>query len=215
MNRPSEHRLTDHQITGVRAEVVTTTFVASGTPEGIHDLGRFLEALNNPAIARHIELRDPAIRPLYRAAALMQLEAPLLVRRGDIVFANFEGPHFTRGNVRPPAAATPVLLMAPPFQISGTFDAAPGADPTQALRQAAHGFFVVRSACVYDAEGNMLGEGDQIIVNGAAVQMTAASRRHIDAVSAPARRPTAATARANGQLSEPEEQTEPRVTRAA
>lgn len=214
------NRLSDHRINSVRAEVVTTTFVASGTPEGIHDLGRFLEMLNNPAIARHIELREPAIRPLYRAAALMQLESPLLVRRDDIVFANFEGPHFTRGNVRPPVAAAPVLLMAPPFQISGTFDATPGADPTQALRQAAHGFFVVRNACVYDAEGNVLGEGDHIIVNGTAVQMTAASRRHIDAVAAPTRRPAAPAApaahsRATAGESEAEEQTEPRVTRAA
>lgn len=207
------NRLSDQRITSVRVEVVTTTFVASGTPEGIHDLGRFLEAVNNPAIARHIELRDAAIRPLYRAAALTQLEAPLLVRRDDIVFANFEGPHFTRGTVRPPVVAAPVLLMAPPFQISGTFDASPGADQTQALRQAAHSFFVVRNACVYDADGNVLGEGDQIIVNGAAVQMTAASRRHIETASTPARRP--AMAAAHGAQNEAEEQVEPRVTRAA
>ena len=177
-------RLNDSRLTDVRVEVVTTTFVASGRPEGIHDLGRFLETLNNPALARHIELQDAAVRPLYRAAAQVELEAPLFVRREDIVFANFEGPHYTRGSVKPATVASPALLMAPPFQISGSFDAAPGALASQVLRQALHGFFVVRQVSVYDAEGNSLGEGDQIVVNGAAVQMSAASRRHIDSAAA-------------------------------
>ena len=104
----------------VRIEVVTTTFVASGRPEGVHDLGRFLESLNNPAVSRHIELHDPAIRPLYRAQAAIDLDAPMLVRRDEIVFANFEGPYFTHGVVRPAEVDAPVLLMAPPFQIAGT-----------------------------------------------------------------------------------------------
>ncbi len=202
--------LNDHPLTSVRIEVVTTTFVASGVPEGIHDLGRFLEALNNAATARHIELHDPAIRPLYRAAAQLHLEAPILVRRDDIVFANFEGPHFTRGTAKPTVMGAPVLLMAPPFQISGSFDVAPGADATQALRQAAHGFFVVRNATVYDAEGNTLGEGEQIIVNGATVQMTAASRRHIDLTTPAVRRTAAPVAQA-----EPEQHIEHEVVRAA
>jgi hypothetical protein len=167
----------------VRIEVVTAAFVASGRPDGIHDLGRFLESLNNPAVARHIELRDPAVRPLYRAQAQVELDAPMLVRRDEIIFANFEGPHFTHSVVRPTMADVPALLMAPPFQISGTMSLTPGTDPTQALRSAVHGFFVVRKAQVFDTEGTQIGEGEQIIVNGAAVQMTAATRRHIDSIA--------------------------------
>jgi len=167
----------------VRIEVVTAAFVASGRPDGIHDLGRFLESLNNPAVARHIELREPAVRPLYRAQAQVELDAPMLVRRDEIIFANFEGPHFTHGVVRPTMADVPALLMAPPFQISGTMSLTPGTDPTQALRSAVHGFFIVRKARVFDTEGTQIGEGEQIIVNGAAVQMTAATRRHIDSIA--------------------------------
>jgi hypothetical protein len=167
----------------VRIEVVTTTFVASGQPEGVHDLGRFLENLNNPAVSRHIELRDPAIRPLYRAQTHVSLDAPLLVRRDEIVFANFDGPYFTRGAVKPAEIDVPALLMAPPFQIQGVIAVQPGADPTQALRSVVQGFFLVRRAHVYDADGNALGEGDQIIVNGATVQMTSATRRHIEAIA--------------------------------
>jgi hypothetical protein len=166
----------------VRIEVVTAAFVASGRPDGIHDLGRFLESLNNPAVARHIELRDPAVRPLYRAQAQVELDAPMLVRRDQIIFANFEGPHFTHDVVRPTMADVPALLMAPPFQISGTMVLTPGADRTQALRNAIQGFFAVRKAQVYDTEGTQIGEGEQIIVNGAAVQMSAATRRHIDSI---------------------------------
>ncbi|MDP9237885.1 MAG: hypothetical protein M3P30_10920 [Chloroflexota bacterium] len=163
----------------VRIEVVTTTFVASGRPEGVHDLGRFLEGLNNPAMSRYIELHDAAIRPLYRAQAAIDLDAPMLVRRDEIVFANFEGPYFMHGAVRPAQIDAPALLMAPPFQIAGTIAIAPGADATAALRSAVHGFLVVQKARVFDAEGNDLGQGDQIIVNGAAVQMTSSTRRHI------------------------------------
>ena len=66
----------------VRIETVTATFFAAGTPAGIHDLGRLLENLNNPTLAHHIELHEPAVRPLYRAGLPLQLEAPMLVRRG-------------------------------------------------------------------------------------------------------------------------------------
>ncbi len=167
----------------VRVEVVTTTFVASGQPEGIHDLDRFIENLNNPQVSRHIELIDPAVRPLYRGSDQLQLNASLLIRRDEIVFANFEGPIFARGAARTPQVDAPVLLLAPPFQIQGTASFAPGSDPTQALRALIDSFFVVRRASVYDADGNALGEGEQIIVNGAAVQMTAATRQHIAAVA--------------------------------
>jgi len=80
-------------------------------------------------------------------------------------------------------ADVPALLMAPPFQISGTMVLAPGAERTQALRNAVQGFFVIRKAQVYDTEGTQIGEGEQIIVNGAAVQMSAATRRHIDSIT--------------------------------
>lgn len=165
----------------VRIEIVTSAFVASGIPEGIHDLGRLMENLNNPAISRHIELRSAAVRPLYRAGALVELDAPLLVRRDEIVFANFEGPYFTRGNTRPPQNDVPVLLMAPPFQVQGVVAIAPEADRTQALRSMAQGFLLVRNARVFDSDGNDLGEGEQVIVNGAMVQMTSATRRRIEA----------------------------------
>jgi len=168
----------------VRTEIVTTTFVASGRPEGIHDLGRFLENLNSIAIGQQIELQSPAIRPLYCGAASLHLEAPLLVRREDIVFANFEGPHITRGTARPETFGVPVLLMAPPFQIQGVFAVQQGADVTQALRFASQGFFIVKQTRVFDAEGASLGEGDRIVVNGAAVQMMSATRQHISLIGA-------------------------------
>ncbi len=195
----------------VRIEVVTTTFVASGQPEGIHDLGRFLENLNNPVVSRHIELRSPTIRPLYRAQTHVGLDAPLLVRRDEIVFANFDGPYFTHGVVRAAEAEAPALLMAPPFQIQGTVAVAAGADPTQALRSAMHGFFLVKAARVFDADGNPLGEGEQIVVNGFAVQMTSATRCHIEAIAPkPAAQPRLGADDAQAAL-EPEE----RVERAA
>ncbi len=177
-------RKIEPQLSEVRTEIVTTTFVASGRPGGIHDLGRFLENLNSVAIGQQIELQSPAIRPLYRAAASLQLEAPLLVRREDIVFANFEGPHFTRGTARPETFDVPVLLMAPPFQIQGAFAIQQGADVTQALRFASQGFFIVKQTRVFDAEGAPLGEGDRIVVNGAAVQMMSATRQHISVIGA-------------------------------
>ena len=167
----------------VRAEIVTTTFVAAGKPEGIHDLGRFLENLNSASIGQQIELASPAIRPLYRATAALQLEAPLLVRRQDMVFATFEGPHFTRGASPPPTSDVGVLLLAPPFQIQGVLAIQKGADITQALRCASDGFFVIKGTRVFDAEGAPLGEGERIIVNGAAVQMMSASRQHISVVT--------------------------------
>jgi hypothetical protein len=175
-----ESRLLD-----VRVEVVTTTFVASGRPEGVHDLGRFIETLNAFAGSRHIELAEPAVRPLYRASDQLHLGAPLLVRRDEIIFANFEGPGFARGANLPPQIDAPVLLLAPPFQIQGTVALAPGSDPAQALRTVIGGFFAVRAASVYDADGNALGEGEQIIVNGGAVQMAAPTGHHIDIAAAP------------------------------
>jgi hypothetical protein len=174
---------TEIQPHDVRVEVVTTTFVASGEPEGIHNLDRFLEALNNPQISQQLALIDPAVRPLYRASDQLHLGAPLLVRREEIVFANFEGPSFGAGYAASPVDA-PVLLLAPPFQIQGVVSLAHGSDPTQALRAIIGGFFAVRRASVFDADGNALGEGEQIIVNGAAVQMTAATGQHIDVVAA-------------------------------
>jgi len=178
----------DGRLPSVRIEIVTSTFVASGVPEGIHDLGRFLENLNNTTMARQITLRTPAIRPLYRAQAQVELEAPLLVRRDEIIFANFEGPHFTHGVVQPARSDIAVLLMAPPFQIQGDISLARDAESTPALQALLQGFFVMRHALVYDADGNALGEGEQIVVNGAAVQMGSASHRRIEPVSAaPAR----------------------------
>ncbi len=175
----------ENQQHDVRIEVVTTTFVASGEPVGIHDLDRFIEALNNPQVSQQIELIAPAVRPLYRASDQLHLDASLLIRRDEIVFANFEGPTLTAAPLSPQIDA-PVLLLAPPFQIQGLVSLAPGTDPTQALRAIVGGFFAVRKASVFDADGNALGEGEQIIVNGAAVQMTAATRQHIE-VPAPAR----------------------------
>lgn len=174
----------DGRLPEVRIEIVTTTFVASGQPEGIHDLGRFLENLNNPMASRHIELRSPAIRPLYRAQTHVGLDTVLLVRREEIVFANFDGPYFTHGAVRKSDLDMPALLLAPPFQIQGTIGVDAGADATQAMRGLMHGFFVVRNASVFDADGNPLGEGDQIVVNGFAVQMASATPRHIEAIAA-------------------------------
>ena len=177
--RKIEQRLTD-----VRAEIVTAAFVASGRPEGIHDLGRFLEYVNNAALGEQIELRAPAVRPLYRATASLQLDAPLLIRRREMIFANFDGPHFTRGATRPDTSDVGVLLMVPPFQIQGVLSVPKGTDVTQALRFAAERFFVLDSTRVFDTEGAPLGEGERIVVNGAAVQMMSASRQHISVVAA-------------------------------
>ncbi len=198
------------RLPSVRVEVVTSTFVASGVPEGIHDLGRFLENMNNTGMSRQIELREAAIRPLYRAQAQVQLDAPLIVRRDEIIFSNFEGPHFTRGSVRPSHADVPVLLMAPPFQIQGVVGLAPEAQPAAAMRAITQGFFVVRNALVFDADGNALGEGEQIIVNGAAVQMSSATDRRI----MPASSFTGRGARAADERDD-EDQTPARETRAA
>lgn len=173
----------DNHLHDVRIEVVTTTFVASGEPEGIHDLDRFIEALNNPQVSHQIELISPAVRPLYRAADQLHLDASLLIRRDEIVFANFEGPSLAADPDTTQIDA-PVLLLAPPFQIQGLVSLAPGCDPTQALRAMVGGFFAVRKASVFDADGNALGEGEQIIVNGAAVQMTAATRQRIEVPAA-------------------------------
>ena len=169
---------TESRLSDVRVEVVTTTFVASGQPVGIADLDRFIEALNNEQISHQIELIDPAVRPLYRASDVLHLGASLLIRRDEIIFANFEGP--SRSTGASPEIDAPVLLLAPPFQIQGLVSLAPGTDSTQALRAVVGGFFAVRKASVYDADGNALGEGEQIIVNGAAVQMASATRQHID-----------------------------------
>ncbi|MEX2226619.1 MAG: hypothetical protein WEB52_09240 [Dehalococcoidia bacterium] len=202
-------RLPDDRQSEVRVELVTALFVAGGTPEGIHDLGRFLENLNNPSVSRQVELRGPAVRPLYHATLHVDLDAPLLVRREDIVFATFDGPHFARGVVKAPCVPVRVLLMAPPFQISGTLEMPPNADPTQALRTAMPPFFALRFARVFDTDGVQLGEGEQIIVNGAAVQMQSATRKHIEAAHAPAAQAKRAELEAL-----PVEETE-RVTRAA
>jgi hypothetical protein len=201
-------RLADAKQAEVHIELVTASFVASGVPEGVHDLGRFLENLNNPALSRQIELHDATVRPLYDATLHAELDAPLLVRRDDIIFATFEGPHFARGVVKPAAVQVPVLLMAPPFQISGSLDIAPDADSTQALRAGMPSFFGVRFARVFDADGVQLGEGEQIIVNSSAVQMQSATRRHIEAA------PVAA-ARRRGLEAVAEEEPAAQTTRAA
>ena len=169
----------ENHLHDVRIEVVTTTFVASGEPAGIHDLDRFIEALNNPQVSHQIELTSPAVRPLYRASDQLHLDASLLIRRDEIVFANFEGPSIA-ADPNTTQIDAPVLLLAPPFQIQGLVSLAPGTDATQALRSMVGGFFAVRKASVFDADGNALGEGEQIIVNGAAVQMASATRQHID-----------------------------------
>jgi hypothetical protein len=174
------------QVGEVRAEVVTTTFVASGRPEGVHDLGRLLETLNAITGSRRIELHDPVVRPLYRATSQLELDAPLLVKREDIIFINFEGPYFRRGLADEPATEVAVLLMAPPFQVQGKVAVAPGADATQGLRTMAQQFFVVRDARVFDTDGVLLGEGEQIVLNGAAAQMISATARHIAAPAAAA-----------------------------
>ncbi len=178
-------KLLKSRLLEVRVEAVTATFVAAGRPDGIHDLGRFLENLNNPALSHQFELHGATVRPLYRAGATVALQASLLVHRDDVIFANFEGPYLTRGLVRPPVVDTPVLLLAPPFQIQGMISLEPGADPAQALCAALSCFFLVRDARVFDAEGNVLGQGEQIVVNGAAVEMTSPTRQHITAATKP------------------------------
>jgi hypothetical protein len=86
----------------------------------------------------------------------------------------------------------PVLLMAPPFQIQGVYAVQRNADVTQALRLASQGFFIVKQTRVFDADGAPLGEGETIIVNGAALQMMSATRQHISVVnSVPVARPAA------------------------
>jgi hypothetical protein len=74
--------------------------------------------------------------------------------------------------------------MAPPFQIQGVLSVPRGADVTQALRFAAERFFVLAGTRVFDTEGAPLGEGERIVVNGAAVQMMSASRQHVSIVGA-------------------------------
>ena len=164
----------------IRIEIVTTSFVAAGKPAGISDLGRLLENFNNPSIARHIELSAATVRPLYRAASPLAVDSTLLVRRDEIVFATFEGPQDDRA-ADGSLTDTPCLMLAPPFQIQGDVPLQTRAHRAQALRALTAGFFQVRDARVYDAEGYLLGEGQQIIVNGTAVQMAAPTRKHIEA----------------------------------
>lgn len=166
-----------------RIEVVTSTFVAAGVPAGIRDLGRLLENLNNPAISRLIELRGASLRPLYRASSPLMLETPVLVRRDDIIFATFEGPHVDEGGPRAILGQAPCLLMAPPFQIQGRVSLGAATETNEALRTLVAGFMAVSDARVYDADGYLLGEGERIVVNGARVQMSALTRRHIEALS--------------------------------
>jgi hypothetical protein len=165
---------------GIRIEVVTTSFVAAGRPAGMADFDRLMENLNNPAIARHIELASATVRPLYRAASPLAIDSPLLVKRDEIVFATFEGPA-TESSRAGDVAATPCLMLLPPFQIQGDVAMPTEADRTQALRSLTDGFFAMLDARVYDADGYLLGEGERIVVNGAAVQMAAATKRHIEA----------------------------------
>jgi hypothetical protein len=166
-----------------RIEVVTSTFVAAGVPAGIRDLGRLLENLNNPAISRLIELRTASLRPLYRSGSPLVLETPVLVRRDDIIFATFEGPHLDEGGARAILGQAPCLLMAPPFQIQGRVSLGAATETNEALRTLVAGFLAVSDARVYDADGYLLGEGERIVVNGARVQMSALTRRHIEAFS--------------------------------
>ena len=173
----SAYGSTDHP----RIEVVTSTFVAAGVPAGIRDLGRLLENLNNPAISRLIELRAASLRPLYRAASPLMLETSVLVRRDDIIFATFEGPHVDEGGPRAILGQAPCLLMAPPFQIQGRVSLGAATETNEALRTLVAGFMAVSDARVYDADGYLLGEGERIVVNGARVQMSALTRRHIEA----------------------------------
>jgi hypothetical protein len=170
-------------------EAVTNVFVAAGTPTGIHDLGRLLEQLNSGPLGAQIELQEATLRPLYRAARPLEVDAPVIVRREEIVFCTFEGPHFLRGAIRPTTIDAPVLLLVPPFQVRGIVGIDPAAEGTEAVRGRLHSFFVVRDARVFDADGNELGEGEQIVVNGARVQMMSATSLHIAALQAkPAQR---------------------------
>ena len=57
----------------------------------------------------------------------------------------------------------------------------PRPQPDGALRDATQGFFAVRQTNVFDADGNMLGEGDHIVVNGGILQMACVTKQHIDA----------------------------------
>jgi len=187
----------EDQQAGVRVELVTASFVAAGAPDGVHDLGRFLEVLNNPALGQQLELREPSVRSLYDATLHVELDAPLLVQRRDIIFATFDGPAYRRGAAVAETAALPVLLMSPPFQITGSVELPHEVDPTAALRSSMPQFFAIKFARVFDTEGVQLGEGEHIIVNGDAVQLRSATRRHIEAAApavAPAVAAPAATA---------------------
>lgn len=162
-----------------RIEVVTPSLVAAGTPAGIRDFGRLLEALNNPAIARDLELAAASVRPLYRAASPMHVDGPLIVRRDEIIFATFEGPSSRQAHGA--TGLAPCLMLAPPFQIQGDVALSGGSERAQSLRSLASRFFTMRDVRVYDTEGYLLGEGECIVVNGAAVQMAAATKHHIEA----------------------------------
>ena len=162
----------------MRMEIVTTTFVAAGAPDGIRDAGRLLENLNNQAISHQVLLRKATLRPLYRSSGQLDLDADLLVRRGDIIFANYDGPQGD-ATMRPSTAETPVLVIAPPFQIQGRVRIAERADASAALRSMSSSFFIVHGARVFDADGVLLGEGEQIVVNGGATQMISPTSRHI------------------------------------
>jgi hypothetical protein len=198
---------------GVRVEVVTSAFVASGRPEGVHDLGRLLENLNHPGLSGDLELHAPAIRPLYASAPQLDLGAPLLIRRDDIIFLNFEGPHYTRGNTNGFHEDLPVLLIAPPFQIQGVVAIARGAEPTPALRTLGQAFFVVYQSQVFDADGAALGEGEQIVVNGRAMQMLSATARRIQAQRTPTPAPARETRARDEAVERPEAAPEKRPRR--
>ena len=163
----------------VRVEVVTAALVAAGCPDGVHDLERLLENLNTPTASRHLELREPSLRPLYRGEPPLALDVPLLIRRDQIIFACFEGPAGPLGATGAPQVAVPVLLLAPPFQIQGDVFFTPEADASRALRSLVHGFFTVRHARVYDVDGVQVGDGDYVVVNGAAVEMASATAERI------------------------------------
>ena len=123
----------ENQMQDVRVEVVTTTFVASGRPEG-----------------------HPGPRSLHRSAQQSAGVAPDHAdRSGGAAAVSRVGPAAPRcGAADPPRrdrlrelrraelrrsgsssqVDAPVLLLAPPFQIQGLVSLPAGTDPTQALR---------------------------------------------------------------------------------
>jgi hypothetical protein len=159
-------------------EIVTRDHLVAGRCPALERYARLLDLLNNPDII-YLELADVEVRSLHSPSDATASAGTLLLRKGQILFANpvetadegtQQGPEGYRYD-HVDKRVFPVVLFVPPFSIRGNVHLPNAAEEQYAIPILLKGFLAVTGAEAV-CEGNAFArEREFFAVNGQLAEM--------------------------------------------